>query len=136
MAALDNTLQSKYLQRPVVRQRNSITLTTWSGYISAIAIPAAPDDAWIRTRIVAENMPLTLDMSVLQTLVYFLQDTVTQTNILQFISEDNTSDIEVALSGQNETIATTFMPRYAQTVVSDQQVAQWRERNNAPAAGV
>lgn len=133
MAALDNTLQSKYLQRPVVRQRNSITLVNWSGYFTALAIPPTPDDAWVRQRVLAEQMPLTLDFATTQTLTYFLQDTVTQTNILQFISEDNDGATEVALSGQNDSIAAAFMPRYASAVINDAQVAQWRERNNAPA---
>jgi hypothetical protein len=132
--ALDNTLQSKYLTRPVVRQRNSITLVTWSGYQVAVVIPDAPDDAWIRQRIVAEQIPLALDIHVMQTLVYFLQDTVTQTNILQFVSEDNDSATEVALSSQNDSIAATFMPRYAQTVISDSQVTNWRTQNDKPAA--
>lgn len=134
MAALDNTLQSKYLTRPVVKQRNSITLINWSAYGSEIDIPDTPDDAWVRTRVVAENIPLSLDFTTQQTLSYFLQDPVTQTNILQFISEDNDSATEVALSQQNDQIAAAFMPRYAQTIVSDQQVAQWRERNDKPPA--
>jgi hypothetical protein len=133
MAALDNTLQSKYLQRPVVRQRNSVTLVNWSGYVTALAIPATPDDAWVRQRVLAEQMPLSLDFATAQTLTYFLQDATTQTNIRQFISEDNSSDDEVALSAQNETIAAAAMPRYASAVITDAQVAQWRERNNAPA---
>jgi hypothetical protein len=132
--ALDNTLQSKYLQRPVVRQRNSVTLVTWSGYVTALAIPAPADDAWVRQRVVAEAVPLALDSYTLQTLAYFLQDAITQTNILQFISEDNDGATEVALSGQNDSIAAAFMPRFANTTVSDAQVTQWRIRNNAPEA--
>lgn len=133
--AVDNTLQSKYLTRPVVRQRNSVTLINWSAYGSQIAIPDPADDAWVRARVVAEAIPLALDSYVTQTLSYFLQDSVTQTNILQFISEDNDSATEVALSGQNDSVAAAFMPRFAQTVVSDQQVSDWRTRNNAPAPG-
>lgn len=133
--ALDNTLQSKYLTRPVVRQRNSVTLVTWSGYISQEAIPDPADDAWVRQRVVAEAIPLSLEFYITQTLSYFLQDQITQTNILQFISEDNDSATETALAGQNDSIAAAFMPRYAQTTVSDQQVTDWRTRNNAPAPG-
>jgi hypothetical protein len=129
MAALNNTLQSKYLTRPVVRQRNSITLTTVSGSKAIETIPPTPDDDWIRQRVLAENTPLALDSYVVQSLAYFLQDPATQTNILQFISEDNDDATEVSLSGQNETIATTFWPRYAKAVVTDQQVADWKAKN-------
>lgn len=130
--ALDNTLQSKYLTRPIVAQRNSVTLVTWSAYGSQLPIPDPAEDAWVRARVLAEAIPLALQSYTEQTRSYFLQDTITQTNILQFISEDNDSATEVALSGQNDSIAAAFMPRFANTVISDQQVADWRKRNNAP----
>lgn len=134
MPALDNVLQSRYLTRPIVRQRNSVTLVAWSAYESAVAIPPTPDDAWIRQRVLAEAIPLALDSYTLQTLAYFLQDPSTHTDIRAFISEDNTTDEETALATTNDSIVAGFMPRFASTVVSDQQVADWRKRNNKPAA--
>jgi hypothetical protein len=131
----DNILHSNYLTRPVVRKRNSVTLTTWSGYVSALAIPATPDDAWVRQRVLAEQIPLQLEYQITQTLVYFLQDTDTQTNILQFISEDNDTPTEVALASQNDSVIAAFAPRYANTVITDDQVDKWRDQNNAPAPG-
>src|SRR5215471_9401019 len=135
MAALDNILQSKYLTRPVVKQRNSVTLVGWSGYVSTEPIPAAPDDDWIRARIVAEAMPTTLEFTTQQTLAYFLQDSTTQTNIRLFVSEDNTSDEEISLSQQNETILGTFMPRYAKTFITDEQVQAWKDKNGVTTKG-
>lgn len=129
----DNTLLSKYVTRPVVRQRNSVTLINWSAYGSQTAIPSPAEDDWVRARVLAEAIPLTLDFYVTQTLAYFLQDTITQTNIKQFISEDNDDATEVSLASQNDSIAAAFMPRFAKTVVTDQQVADWRKRNDAPA---
>jgi hypothetical protein len=129
----DNTLYNKYLTRPVVRQRNSVTLVAWAAYETAVAVPATPDDAWIRVRIVAENVPLQLDFMTTQTLTYFLQDPTTQTNLRQFISEDNTSDEEVSLSDQNSSIVSAFMQRYADTTVSPQQVTAWRDKYGYPA---
>ena len=129
MPAQDNTLQSKYLTRPVVRQRNSVTLVGWSAYVSALAIPAAPDDDWIRQRIAAENLPLSLDFATTQTLVYFLQDSNTQTNILQFISEDNDATTESSLASQNDTIIAAFAPRWARATVTDAQVQAWKDAN-------
>jgi hypothetical protein len=130
---MDNILQSRYLTRPVVRQRNSVTLVSWSGYVSALAIPPTPDDDWVRQRVLAEMVPLQLEFQITQTLVYFLQDTDTQTNILQFVSEDNDTPTEVSLASQNDSIIAAFAPRYAATVITDDQVTSWRERNNAPA---
>jgi len=129
MAAQDNTLQSKYLTRPVVRQRNSVTLVTWSAYVSELAIPATPTDDWIRQRIAAENLPLSLDFATTQTLTYFLQDQVTQTNILQFVSEDNDTSTETSLASQNDSIIAAFAPRWARATVTDAQVAAWKDQN-------
>jgi len=129
MPAQDNTLQSKYLTRPIVRQRNSVTLVGWSAYVSALAIPAAPDDDWIRQRVNAERLPLALESAVLQTLVYFLQDSNTQINILQFISEDNASDVETSLGSQNDSIIAAFATRWARATVSDEQIAAWKKQN-------
>ena len=129
----DNILTSKYLTRPVVRQRNSVTLAKWSAGFVAQEIPSPADDAWVRQRIVAETIPLQLDITTTQTLGFFLQDPATNTNIGEFISEDNTSDAENSLAAQNDLIVSGFMPRYALSTVSDQQIQTWRERNNAPA---
>src|SRR5262252_2790869 len=116
----DNTLQAKYLQRPVVRQRNQVTLINWADYVATTAIPATPDDAWVRLRIVAENMPLQLDYTTGQTLGYFLQDQAPQDNMVQFLSEDNGEAVEADLATKNQTICGTFMPRYALSTVSAQ----------------
>jgi hypothetical protein len=129
----DNVLTSKYLTRQVVKQRNSVTLAKWSASEVAQPIPSPADDAWVRLRVVGESIPLSLDSTTTQTLGYFLQDPATSTNILEFISEDNDSATENSLAAQNDSIVSGFMPRYANTTVSDQQVAQWRERNDSPA---
>jgi hypothetical protein len=129
----DNILISRYLTRPIVRQRNSITLASWSAYETATAIPTTPDDAWVRVRVLAENIPLSLEFYTTQTLTYFAQDPTTVTNILQFISEDNDDPTEVALASQNDTIISTFAQRYADTTINPQQVETWRARNGLAA---
>lgn len=133
--ALDNIVQSRYLTRPIVRQRNSVTLLAWSDYVATQPIPTPPDDAWIRERIIAENMPLSLDYTTVQTLGYFLQDAGTQQNILQYISEDNDTATEQTLADSNQTICGTFMPRFALTTVTDQQIEAWKEQNNVAVKG-
>lgn len=133
-AAMDNTIIAKYLNRPVVRQRNQVTLVQWADYIATSAIPSPADDAWVRQRIVAETIPMMLDSVTTQTLTYFLQDGATVSNILQFISEDNDTPTEQSLSTSNQNICGAFMPRYAQATISDTQVQNWRTQNNAPAA--
>lgn len=133
--ANNNPLISKYLTRPIVRQRNSVTLAAWSAYETAAAIPDVPDDAWVRMRVQAEAVPLALDFHTTQTLCYFVQDPVTVQNIVQFISEDNDDTIELDLSDKNSSIVSAFAQRWADSVVTAQQVADWRTRNNKPATG-
>jgi hypothetical protein len=120
------------MTRQVVRQRNATTIQKWSAYASAEAIPATPDDAWIRLRVLAEGIPMSIDMYTQQTLTYFAQDPGTQTNILQFISEDNDDSIEDTLATTNDSIISGFAQRWADAVINDQQVANWRTRNNYP----
>jgi hypothetical protein len=131
---LDNPTISKYLTRSIVRQRNSVTLAQWSGFYVALAIPSPASDSWVQQRVVAENIPLNLDQFTQQTMGYFLQDPNTLTDILEFISEDNSTDIEGTLSTENSGICSTFMPRFAAATVTPQQITDWRTQNNSPAA--
>jgi hypothetical protein len=131
----NNILISRYFTRSIVKQRNSVTLASWSASETAAAIPDTPDDAWIRVRVLAESVPLSLDFYTTQTLAYFAQDPASVTNILQFISEDNDDATEVSLASQNNSIITGFVQRYADSTINAQQVADWRTRNNKPAAG-
>src|SRR5215469_5935517 len=110
---MDNTLTAKYLQRAVVRQRNSVSLVQWAAYVATQAVPSPADDAWVRQRVVAESIPQALDSYVTQTLAYFLQDPATNSNLAQFISEDNDTATESTLSTSNQNICSAFMARFA-----------------------
>jgi hypothetical protein len=134
--SVDNVLMSKYLQRGVVRQRNSVTLASWSSYTASLAIPEPATADWIRQRIVAETIPLQLDSYTSQTMAYFLQDPGTASDILQFISEDNDTTTEETLSATNQTICGTFMSRFAQSTVTSQQISDWCVNNNVPVPSV
>jgi hypothetical protein len=129
--AANNITISKYLQRPIVRQRNSVTLSQWAAYTVALPIPDPASDDWVRQRIVAEGIPMAMDSVTMQTIGYFLQDEATAENILQFISEDNDTATEETLANTNQTICGTFMPRFANQTVTANQVAAWRIQNNA-----
>jgi hypothetical protein len=130
--ATDNTLVAKYLQRGVVRQRNSVTLAEWAAFIAAEDIPSPVTADWVRQRVVGESIPLQLDAYTTQTMTFFMQDPGTVSNILQFISEDNDSATEQSLSTSNASICSTFMSRFALSTVTDQQVNDWCTRNNVP----
>jgi hypothetical protein len=126
MAASDYTLLSEYPKQPVVRDRNYVALNNWAAYTTALAVPAAPDEAWVKSRIVAERYPAQPQTYVDRTMSYFLQDPATQTNIREFLNAFNTEATETALASQLETIIGGFMPRFADIDVTDQQSLDWK----------
>lgn len=129
----NNLLQSKYFTTQCVKDRNSITVNNWGAYVSQSAIPDQPDDNWIRQRIQADNVPVNLTLMVTQTIAYFAQNEITQTNIQQFINANNDDATEVALSGQNESIIAAFAPQWCATTISQPQVDAWRKDHDKPA---
>lgn len=131
---VNNIIVSRYLGRAVVRQRNSVTLAQWSASTVALPTPTPASDDFVRQQVVAQSIPSNLDTFTTQTIGYFLQDPATVADILQFISEDNDDTVEDNLSTVNAAICATFMPRFAQSTVTPQQITDWRTENNAPAA--
>lgn len=127
--AQNDPLIAQYPKQQVVMDRNYSALLEWAGSIVAQEIPSSPDDEWIRERIVATNIANQPQAYVSQTMGYFVQDPATVTNIRQFLSQWNSEEVEVALSQQNASIITAFMPRFAGATISDAQVDAWRAAN-------
>jgi hypothetical protein len=127
MPASDYTLLAEYPKQQVVKDRNYVALNNWAAYTTALAIPAAPDEAWVKSRIVAERYPAQPQSYVDRTMSYFLQDPATQTNIREFLNAFNTEATETALASQLESIIGGFMPRFADIDVTSEQVTAWIE---------
>jgi len=126
----DNILLSQYLMESVVKRRNSVGLIEWAGSVTAQSIPTTkPDTAWVQQRLVAERIPQQPDGYTQRTLAYFLQDPTTQTNIREYLNSFNDDATEVALGAQINSVITAFMPRFAASDVTDQQVQQWYDSN-------
>jgi len=123
--AQNNILIEQYRTSPAVMKRNAAGLNAWAGSVTAQVIPPAPDEVWVKTRIVAERIPQQIDAYVSRTMGYFMQDPATVTNIWEFLNYNNDAK-EVALSGQIESIIAAFMPRFADIDVTDQQAADWK----------
>lgn len=122
----NDVLFAEYRKQQVVRDRNSSALLRWAAYVSASAIPATkPDTTWVRNRIIADRMPEQIDGYTQRTIAYFLQDPAVTSNIHQWLNSFNDATLEDTLSNSNDGIIGAFMPRFALTDVSDQQVADW-----------
>lgn len=135
MAASDYTLLAEYAKRPVVRERNYVGLNNWAYTNSIQPIPEEkPDDAWVKARIVSERIPQQPDSYVQRTLSYFLQDSATQTNIREYLTDVNTEAAETALAGQVDSVILAFMPRFADMDVTNKQVEDWLTEHGFPLA--
>jgi hypothetical protein len=129
MAASDYTLLAEYAKQPVVKDRNYMGLINWAAYTTALPIPAAPDEAWVKARIVAERIPAQPQNYVDRTISYFLQDPATQTNIREYLNAFNAEAAETSLAGQIEGVINAFIPRFADIDVTDQQASDWIAAN-------
>ena len=126
----DYRLIAQYPKSAVCRDRNLGGLVEWAGYTAALPIPPEkPDEAWVRARVVAEQIPLQSSMYVDRTISYFMQDPQTQDNVRDYLSEWLDEAQETALSAQIQSVIGAFMPRFAAIDVSDAQVAQWYTDN-------
>lgn len=129
MAAQNQLHQSEYLTSQTVSRRNSAALNSWAAGEAIQPIPPTPDDAWIRKRIVVEAIPGGLEAYTNGTKAYFLQDPATQTNLDAYLSDANEDAAEVALDGQMQAVIAAFIPRFAQSTVSQQQIDNWKSLN-------
>jgi hypothetical protein len=126
----NDVLFAQYPKQQVVRDRNSSALLRWAAYISAGAIPATkPDEAWVRDRLVADRMPQSIDGYVQRTISYFVQDPAVTASVYEWLNAFNSPDIEDQLTVKNDAIIGAFMPRFALTDVSEQQVQDWYTTN-------
>lgn len=122
----NDVLFAEYRRQPVVASRNSSALLRWATGITAADIPATkPSEDWVRDYIVAGRMPEQIDGYTQRTLSYFLQDPGVTTNIYPWLNTFNPPDTEDQLSNQNASIIAAFMPRFALSDVSEQQVQDW-----------
>jgi hypothetical protein len=126
MANDDNLLSAQYRKSTVVQDRNSGGLLAWSAYTEAEAIPTAPDDAWIRLRIVAERVPQQIDSYVSRTLAYFARDPATIADYRTSLNGSNPSAIEQTLSDHISGVIGAFMPGFSAHDVSADDIAKWK----------
>lgn len=128
--AQNDALLAAYFSQPIVRQRNSVSLVQWAFGTRNIPLPSSkPDVAFVKLRLLAEQIPQQLDGFVQRTLPYLLQSNTTQTNIRQFLNAFNDDATETALSGQNADVLANVMPAFAAAAISMGQVQQWYIEN-------
>ena len=125
-----DVLIAQYPKQACVRDRNYSSLLRWAAYVSAQEIPSTkPPVSDVRLRIVADRMPGQIDSYVTRTLPYFMQDPGVLGRLNDCLNAFNTDEIEADLSTLNGTTIGYFMPRFALTDVTDDQVNAWYIEN-------
>jgi hypothetical protein len=128
----DYALLAQYPKQQIVRDRNSGGLVAWSAYTGSLPIPETkPDADWVRQRVVAEQIPLNVNVYVDQTINYFVQDPATQAALSSLMNPWNDETTEATLSDEVQTVIGTFIPRFAAQTVTDAQVQAWYDANFA-----
>lgn len=123
------------------RQQNCIDrlysrVLNWASYTSSLALPAdktvAPEKAWIQQRALAERTPVSPDMVARQLGPWFVEDPNIRAKVRQHLNIWNDEATEATLSNDIDVAVPFILPKYAATVVADQEVASWCDRNGYP----
>jgi hypothetical protein len=117
----------------VCRDRQYTGLLRWSAYIVALPVPvppaAAPDEDWIKQRIVAGRLAMNPEIYVNQTISGVASTPDVQTNIRQHLSAFNDEGVEAAMDAQIDGALAVVMPAYCRASVSDAEVQAWLNDN-------
>jgi len=135
MAASHDECIAQYPRQQICLDRAFARLLAWASYITAQPMPptgTAPDKAWVQQRVLAERTPVMANAYVSQIVPYLLEIPNITNDIRTALSIWNDESTEVALSSELDSALAVVMPKYAAATVSDQDVANWCDRNGYP----
>jgi hypothetical protein len=135
MAYSQDECIAAYPRSQVCNDRLYSRLLSWAAYITALPMPptdTAPDVEWVRQRILAERTPANATYYVPQISPYTLEEPDVATNIRQMLNAYNSEAQETSLVSFIDSALAVVMPKYAAATITDQQVAEWCERNGYP----
>ena len=136
MASQDECI-ARFPGSAVCTNRSYSRLLAWAAYTSALPLPpteVAPDDAQVRQRIVAERAPMQANIYAAQLGPFLMEEPVMTAKVRQHLSEWNDEATESALAADVDTAFAAVMPRFADQVVTDADVAAWSAKHGYPAA--
>jgi hypothetical protein len=112
-------------------------LLAWAAYTSALPLPptdTAPDPAAVKQRITAERAPMQAATYSAQLGPYLMEEPVMTNRVREHLSEWNDEETETSLSADVDTAFAAVMPKFADQVVTDADVAAWTEKHGYPIA--
>jgi hypothetical protein len=133
--ASDNECMAAFPRSQVCNDRTFARLLGWASYIAALPLPpagVAPPKAEVQQIVLAQKIPATAQMYTTQVSPYLLETPTIQQKVRIHLSQWNTDADEVTLSSDIDSAMATVMPKFADAVVSDQEVANWCDKNGYP----
>jgi hypothetical protein len=135
------TLIAQYPRQAVCRDRQYTGLLRWAAYVVALPVPvppaAAPDEDWIKQRIVAGRVSINPLVYVEQTISGVASTPDVQTNIRQHLHAFNDEGVEAAMDAQVDGALAVVMPAFCRASVTEGEVQAWLNDNGfAPPAAV
>ena len=134
MASQDECV-ARFAGQQVCVNRSYSRLLAWAAYTSALPLPptdTAPEAAQVRQRIVAERAPMQAATYAAQLGPFLMEEPVMTGKVRQHLSEWNDEATEAGLVADIDIAFASVMPRFADAVVTDADVAAWCERHGYP----
>lgn len=134
MASQDECI-AKFAGQQVCIDRSYSRLLAWAAYTSALPLPptdTAPDPALVRQRILAERAPMQTATYAAQLGPFLMEEPGITIRVREHLSEWNDEATEGELVADIDVAFASVMPRFADQVVTDADVATWCERHGYP----
>jgi len=135
MAASHDECVAQYPRQQICIDRAFSRLLSWAAYITAQALPPAGDPPakdWVQQRVLAERTPAYANLYVGQVVPYLLEIPNITNGIRDALNAWNDEATEATIITDLDSAMAVVMPKYAAATVSDQEVANWCDRNGYP----
>jgi len=135
MAASYDECIAAFPRSQVCLDRTYSQLLSWASYITAQPLPptdTAPEIAFVQQRILAERVPIYANTYQNQVAPYLLEIPNITQDIRNHLNAYNDEAMEQTISGEMQSSMAVVMPKYAAATVSNQEVANWCEKNGYP----
>jgi hypothetical protein len=134
MASQDECV-ARFAGQQVCTNRTYSRLLAWAAYTSSLPLPptdTAPPADQVRQRILAEKAPMQATIYAPQLGPFLMEEPVMTSRVREHLSEWNTEEVEATLAADVDTAFAAVMPRFADSVITDADVAAWCAKHGYP----
>lgn len=136
MSASYDECVAAFPRSQVCLDRVNSRVLSWAGYITAQPLPpdteTPPDKAAVQQRVVAERTPQQIAYMVTSVAPYLMEVPNITNDIRSHLNAYNDEATETGLSTEIDTSLAVVMPKYCAFIVTDQEVANWCDKNGYP----